>query len=431
MVWPFKPRTPDTFAVVGDSVLPGSWRAPSASLDTTGRVRPTALAWQTEAWQLWDEVGELHAPTSYVARIVSRMIGWQLTFDGSSKTLDAMDTMSELEAAYGPATNIEELIRMVVLNYQVAGDMWLVQTGDPGSEDYGWVALSVATANLARIVEDARMAGREVRRIYSPHPVRPEQGDSAFRNVLEPAKILLAYDKLTRAQTQSRLAQAGLLIVPTSGETGITGDPFGEALEQAMIAAIKDPDSPAAMVPIKVELDSNIPRDAIKHITFERPFDDKIPQKVEQAINRIALGLDIPPELIYGLGDLNHWTAWASQDETWRSTLSPLAEIVAGVHEAVLEIATGKRATIDPDPTDLLARRSSVSDAIDGAQIGAVGLAYVRDALGATGDDAATEEDLRIMAAARGSRTDTTTGPAIEQRRDAPQDGDPTGPGEA
>jgi hypothetical protein len=428
MVWPFKPRNPDTFAVVGDSVLPPGWRAPSSSLDSTGSLRPTALAWQSEAWQLWDEVGELHAPTSYVARIVSRMIGWQVTFEGSTKTLDDEQTLTELKAAYGPATNLEELIRMVVLNYQVAGDMWLVQTGDPGTDEYGWVVLSVVTPNLARHVEDARRAGRQVRRIYSPHPVRPDEGDSAFRNVLEPAKILLAYDKLTRAQTQSRLAQAGILIVPSAMETGVQGDPFGEGLERVMTAAIADPDSPAAMVPIKIELESRVPRDAIKHITFDRPFDDKIPQKVEQAINRIALGLDIPPELIYGLGDMNHWTAWASQDETWRSTLSPLAEIVAGVHEVVLEIAAGKRATVDPDPTNLLARRSSVEDAIKGAAIGAVSLEYVRDAMGATGEDAATEEDLRIMAAARGS---SASAAEPEQRRDAPQGGDPTGPEEA
>src|SRR5690606_24540456 len=185
-------------------------------------------------------------------------------------------------------------------------------------------------------------------------------------------------------------AQAGLLIVPTASELNMAGDPFGEGLEQAMTTAIADPDSPAAMVPIKIELDSKIDRDAIRHVTFERPFDDKIPAKVEQAINRIALGLDVPPELIYGLKDMNHWTAWASQDETWRGTLAPIADTVAGIHETVWEIATGERVTITADPTDLLARRSSVRDAIDGAEIGAVGLTYVRTAMGADESDAAT-----------------------------------------
>jgi hypothetical protein len=104
-----------------------------------------------------------------------------------------------------------------------------------------------------------------------------------------------------------------------------------------------------------------------------------------------------------GTGEANHWTAWLTALETYTSHLEPLAtpvgELFAVVAEHLLLRTLGVEAvvTVTPNPSKLLAKRSTVRDAMDAAKIGAVGLRYVRDAIGASDDDAPTEDELAIL----------------------------------
>jgi hypothetical protein len=41
-----------------------------------------------------------------------------------------------------------------------------------------------------------------------------------------------------------------------------------------------------------------------------------------ECIERIAIGLDMPPEILIGLQDANHWTAWQIDEQTWKATAS-------------------------------------------------------------------------------------------------------------
>lgn len=393
-VWPWQVRKAHAAALAGTYTLPSS-----APVDPSSGER--VQAWQTRAWRLWQCVGELHSPTSYIARVISRRIAWRLTTPAGT-VLDEQQAEAILQTAFGDAS-VEEVVRLLALNLQVAGEAWVLETtGDtnPESTGRGWEVLSVAADKLGDRIKETRAAGRLVLRVYDPDPANLPLADCSVRTVLDPAEDLLILSALSRAQSLSRIAQAGILLVPSNAQ--YEGDPFGAGLEQAMTAAIQDVSSPAAMVPIKIEMPAElIERDVVKHLTFDRPFDEKVPAKVEAATRRIALGLDMPPEMLTGVADMNHWSAWLSQEETYRGTTAPLAEKIAAVLEQI-STYTGEPHTVEPDPTELLARRSTVRDAIDGAVIGAVSLAYVRDAMGATDEDAATEEDLRIIAAARG-----------------------------
>lgn len=74
--------------------------------------------------------------------------------------------------------------------------------------------------------------------------------------------------------------------------------------------ALKDPESAAATVPILLEL----PGDAIdkmEHFRFESSFDEMAIKLREEAIRRFALGLEVPAEILLGLGDINHWSTHA------------------------------------------------------------------------------------------------------------------------
>jgi hypothetical protein len=41
-----------------------------------------------------------------------------------------------------------------------------------------------------------------------------------------------------------------------------------------------------------------------------------------EAVERLAIGLDMPPEVLLGLGDSNHWSAWQVDEQTWKGISS-------------------------------------------------------------------------------------------------------------
>ena len=382
--WSSKIETAHEAAVAGAVTIPSG---PSVELGAA-RVQ----GWQVRAWQLWTLLGEIHYPTSHLARQVGRL-SWTVTIDDQLLP-DEIGNSLLSAATFGPG--LREASRLLALNFQVAADMRYIQAPDGRFDIY-----AVTTSGVDKLVEEAKRSGRLHFRLYNPDPIDPTKADSSVRTVIGPAEELLTLEALSRAQSRSRIAQAGMLLVPVEA-TFDDADPFGRDLETAMMAPIADENSPAAMVPIKVEMPEEL-IGKVEHLVFERPYDDRIHEKQERAIRRIALGLDIPPELLLGVDTVTHWTAWLVALETYTSHLEPLAapigELYADVIAALIERTDGRQVNVlvEPDPGELLAKRSTVRDAMDAAKLGAVGLAYVREAIGADPEDAPTDEELDIL----------------------------------
>jgi hypothetical protein len=49
----------------------------------------------------------------------------------------------------------------------------------------------------------------------------------------------------------------------------------------------------------------------------------------DAAIKRFALGVDVPPEVLLGVADANHWNAWLSEESAVKAHLEPRLAIVA------------------------------------------------------------------------------------------------------
>src|SRR4030065_2758728 len=196
--WPRKVVEAHEAAVVGAVSVPSD-----TSVDVSSGVR--AQGWQVEAWRLWGSVGELHAPTSYISRIVSRRITWKVT-DGAME-LDDAASLAVLDEVMGTA-DLEEAVRLVTLGLQVTAEGWVIQTAT------GWDVLSPTTKGLGERVKAAEAAGLPALRVYDPDPSDPEKADGAFRTLLDPAEDLMTLSALSRAQSSSRIAQAGILTVP-------------------------------------------------------------------------------------------------------------------------------------------------------------------------------------------------------------------------
>jgi hypothetical protein len=369
-----------------------------------GEAKTTGAGWQTEAWRVWHDLGEIHYPTSQESRLVSR-VDW------------TTEPEVDLDALFSPP-GVGELSRQIALNLYVAGEGWLIRTNrtpDDKVTDEHWRVESVGAASSSGT---SRLERASIKvRFWNPDPTDTSKADSAVRAALGPANELITLQSLSRTQARSRLARAGILLRPSSRQGMIdeNGDPldFNTMLTEAMVSAITEEDSTAAIVPIDVTW----PADEIefwKHLTFDFPFDDSIDGKMERAIRRIALALDIWPELLLGIADINHWGSWFLAEDTWRGHIAPVAEMVAGTLEVAAREA-GVETEITPDPSVLLARRSTVADALDAAKIGAVGLEFVRDAIGAEDEDAPTEADLETIAMLLGKKAPEEEEEEVEQ----------------
>lgn len=170
-------------------------------------------------------------------------------------------------------------------------------------------------------------------RVWRAHPEKHWEADSPTRSSLPVLRELVGLTMHVSAQIDSRLAGAGVFIVPESArrayltQAGIPDpadgtDPFSDAVMDVMITAINDRASAAALVPIFLTVpDDSV--DKFKHMTFSTPLDDAAQSMREETIRRLALGQDAPPELLLGVGGMNHWGAWLVREDVVTTHLEP------------------------------------------------------------------------------------------------------------
>lgn len=386
------------FGSIGSVVPPATFKVPAGD-PVSVMGSGMAATWQKEAWRLWKHVGEIHYPSTRLSRQTS-MLEWRVRVNGRELTPTA--ARLEIERVTR-GLGRQEASYLLSLNDMVAGEAWYVEQA--GGNFAVW---SVLEERLEEKVERARAAGRVVLRIWQPDPTNPQKADSSVRTAIGPAEELLTLEALGQAQSRSRLSQAGVIITP-SEQLYAAEDPWEQNMLEAMTAAIKDVRSPSALQPIHIRMRRDL-IEFVRYITFPRPYDDMIDRKQERAVIRIANALDIEPELIQGIGDSTYWNAWAVSMDTYQAHIAPRAERIGNLYAAVAERLRGGGVVIEitPDPRIMLARRSSVRDAMDGYKLGVVGPSYVREAMGATEADAPTDEEFeRVMAlAGRGETMD-------------------------
>lgn len=343
---------------------------------TGRRLRPTTIEkWQDEAWAMFDEVGELRFVAGSRANAVSRARLFAARIpdqdehpepvdpDESTGTRLAADTVRALG---GGTMNRGDMLHRLAVHLFVAGESLIVgipphvldDTVEPDDTPIGlagltWRALSTREAQITgerlNLVLDDDQSRREVDlddavvvRVWRPHPNRWWLADSPVKSNLPVLRELIGLTKHVGASIDSRLAGAGLLILPQSVEVvgaavedgdSPEGGPssFVDALIETMTVPIRDRDSAAAVVPLVAKVPDDVARDIDQGnlIRFSTPFDDRAKDLRDEAIRRLALGLDAPPEVLLGMGSLNHWGAWLVEEQTVRLYDAPVLALIA------------------------------------------------------------------------------------------------------
>jgi hypothetical protein len=318
--------------------------------------------WQATSWQFYDTVGEYRFAANWIGNALSRieLTVVQDTEHGRELLLEG-PAVDALEALFDGDSGKSQMLQALGVHMTCAGESYLV--GEPAgthaeddpnvdpdavTEADRWVICSTDEIKPTRagawVIDRGDGTKHDVTpeamviRIWRPHPRRHLEADAPARALLP---ILREIEQLTKhiaATIDSRLAGAGILLLPSEmsfrspavpGQdvSAATEDPFLEALTEAMITPIDDRASAAAIVPIVVQAPGGLLGDA-KLITFSTPFDEQAQEIRKESIERLARGLDMPPEIMLGTAQSNHWTAWQVQESTWQVHIEPLMELL-------------------------------------------------------------------------------------------------------
>lgn len=352
------------------------------------RRNAASTAWQTEAWEYYDAIGEVKYAFNLVASVVSRIRLYAAAINSPSEapapieTVEKIDyrlaaaaqrALDRLSSAYGGQPG---LLKDAALNLQVTGECYLVQipervgSGLPESWDIRSVDELQVDAKGNYIVNPRRDIGGGtsvvsslstgnkdvvklpstafVGRIWRAHPRYSQEADSSLRGLLDLCAELLLLNRTFRATARSRL-NAGALYLPDGLSVAASPDPdypydedgnyneqfnpeeaadeFEDQLIDAMTTPIKDEDSASAVVPLIIRGPAEL-GDRIKQFKFERSFDPALAQRADRVLERIMQGLDVPKDVVTGLANVKYSNALQIDEALYKAHIEPLMLLI-------------------------------------------------------------------------------------------------------
>jgi hypothetical protein len=347
------------------------------------RRAAASSAWQQEAWEYYDAIGEVKYAFNLVASVVSRIRLYPAVVSNPAESpspirnVEAFDqrlvaaaerALQRLDSAYGGQAG---LLRDAALNLQVTGECYLSQIpmrpsdGTPESWDIRSVD-EISVDSRGNIVIAPRRElktagggaqkgvyllpkGAFIGRIWKAHPRFSEEADSSMRGILDLCSELLLLNRTFRATARSRL-NAGALYLPDglsvaanpdpdfpyTDEDGIYNAPTPEELEDefedqlmdAMTTPIKDEDSASAVVPLIIRGPAEL-GDKIKQFKFERSFDPMLAARADRVLERIMQGLDVPKDIVSGLANVKYSNALQIDESLYKAHIEPLMLLIA------------------------------------------------------------------------------------------------------
>jgi hypothetical protein len=152
--------------------------------------------------------------------------------------------------------------------------------------------------------------------------------DSPMRSLVGVCERLLLIEKGDDAALRSRAAGNGMVLWPEELDT-IPDDEDEEQdeFDRDFVTQLTTPltlDGSAAQVVPMIKRGAYQYLDRVRHLTFGRPLDPLTSERESRLLARLGIGLDVPPEVITGLADTNHWNAWQITSDLFRHHQEPI-----------------------------------------------------------------------------------------------------------
>ena len=392
--------------------------------------------WQWEAWRHYDICGEMRFVVNWIGNAISRcrLYAADIADDGTVGD-ETTDDQAKLiaETMFGSPAAKAQAQRLMGINMMTAGDVFIVAEGyktttDPGGGSDKWYVCS--SSEVFRRGDDI-MVRRSIThgggnykldpekdlliRCWQPHPRRHDAADSTVRAILPVLRELEQCTKRVFAELDSR--RLAWCRDPASARSNIDfprqpqenpGDPqhgsiegFSQLLQQTMATSLQQRDSAAALVPIILQVGVDA-LDKIKHLTFDSQISEHITAMREAAVKRMAMSLDIPPEVLTGMGGTNHWSGWQIEESSIKIHIEPLLIQLAdalniGYYQPALKAAGVKdpeKKTLWFDIAALAVRPNRSDQAMQYAEKEYISAKAARDNAAFTDDDAPDAKEL-------------------------------------
>lgn len=441
--------------------------------------------WQDEAWAFYDVLPAVKSAAGFMGNAMSRVRLFPgVVVDPDEPPVPLADATGETGIDDRLATAADEemarisngqegmpgIMRALGVNMTVAGEAYLVGRGGDDDDELVDEVWGVYSASALEVKGDkvklrevpGDKAARELPddtlcyRIWRRHPRWPGLADSNMRAVLDAAEELVIYGRVMRAIAKSG-AHAGILKWPTqldpqsgqrslpaehddapgpdpaaAGQEGLT--PLQQSLLDFIRSSVETDDTLASAMPWLLDGDSQY-LEMVEWIDVGRKIDEKALDRIASLYQQLAHGLDLPIEVLVGMADANHWTAWLIEDTTYKAHVEPTVEVVAaGIASAFLRPAllerkfppdVVRRVVLGKDPSALVTRPNRAQDAKDAHDRLVISDEQLRKDLGFPDTAAPEDEELqRREERSRARRTPAGQPPADDAP--AEEGGDPT-----
>lgn len=390
------------------------------------KLLPKTTAWQTEAWDFYSTLGEYAYAVDWHSKMLSRirLRAAELQPGRDEPTvLDKGPAADVLSRFAGGVPGQAQFLSDLDVQLQVPGEGYVIGESVKGVES--WQVRStdeVRVQNGVFQVVESRSpkeswrdlsADHHVFRVWRPDKRYQDVATSPARAALSTMQELMLVNRHITSTYLSRIASAGVVVFPDEitfpvrEEFEDSVDPFMAEWIETAAQAIKNPGTASAVVPIPIRVPGEY-ADKIQHIDFTLQNDDKIIDKRESAIKRLASQVNIPAEVLLGMGDVNHWGQWQIEEGALKANIAPDAELIC--QQLTISylrprlIASGMSAeeaaryVVWYDMSELALRPDRSDDAIAAYDRLEISGDALRRELGFDVDDMPTDEQLRDQA---------------------------------
>lgn len=304
--------------------------------------------WQDDAWDFYDQLGEFRFAVDWKAEMISRVrlrAGRIVQGQDEPELIDegpAADLVSELGGGIGGQS---EMMSASATQLEVVGESWLV--GEQANGLSTWTVRSNDEIRVQsgryEVLDESSAMGRQVWRplssnslvvrVWKPHKRFRHMADSPARSMRPTMRELELVNRKIQSRYLSRLASAGVFLIPDEVSFPVreefqeAEDPFVEEWIETAREAIAQPGTASATVPIPMRVPSEY-IEKFKFIDFTLSDADDDIAKRESAIRRLATQIDVPAEILLGLGDVNHWSAWQLEESAIKTHISSSVETI-------------------------------------------------------------------------------------------------------
>lgn len=368
------------------------------------RYRRRMTEWQDDAWRYYDEIGEIWFAHQFIGNAIRkiRLYAGEITADDAPPSPiedPEHPAVLNLDRLRGGSVGFGHLLAPIAIHLAVAGESWVVGQRLPdGREEWKAYSSDQLQARDGKFIIMSSPSDREgeplneltdvLIRIWRPHPRWDDLPDSAMRAVLDHCEELQILSRMIRATARSRVGANGILFLPaepekvavdptldeSGGNVELT-DPFVADMINAMLVPIQDEGSAASVIPLISRMDADL-IDHIKWVSIERHIDTTAAAQRTELIGRIAGGLDLPADVLKGVSQANHWSAWLVDEQTFKAHIEPMILIiVAALTGQFLRPALGAQATdsvIWYDASNVVAHPNRAADAKEAHKTGAL-----------------------------------------------------------